>query len=342
MFQFEPHPVGGDGLATEPVRARAHRSARHVGRREQREPLRARPRAKRRLEHARRDLHAGRDERRAQVAGDLRIRQQIGEHAGDLQRPHVERFEQRPEEEPLTVRALIEAIVRRAAEGRAPDRALLLLEPRRRQDLRGAVQPADHDALPESRAHAFEQCRADRGGHAIGLAVVGQRRDEVDGRAGVRRLSRRDSGQRGEQVVRRGQRAPAARLAVGRRPDVDQPFVRSRQGDTVETERLEHTRHRVEDRHVGVGNQALGDREICGTRQIQHQAPLVAIPRQIARLVAAAFASRRVDLDHLGAEITQMHGRHRRGAVVGEVEDADVRKHRHRSLPRHGHREPRV
>ena len=123
-----------------------------------------------------------------EVARDLRIRQQLGEHAGDLQRPHVERFEQRPEEEPFAVRALIEAIVRRAAEGRTPDRAILLLEPRRRQDLRGAVQPADHHALPESRAHALEQCRADRGGQAVGLAVVGQRRDEVDGRAGVRRL----------------------------------------------------------------------------------------------------------------------------------------------------------
>ena len=79
--------------------------------------------AKCRLEHARRDLHAGRDECRAQVAGDLRIRQQIAEHAGHLQRPHVERFEQRAEEEPFAVGALIEAIVRRAAEGRTPDRS---------------------------------------------------------------------------------------------------------------------------------------------------------------------------------------------------------------------------
>ena len=88
------------------------------------------------------------------------------------------------------------------------------------------------------------------------------------------------------------------------------------QGDTVEAERLEHTRHRVEHRHVGVGDETLGDRGICAARQIQHQAPLVAVPRQVAGLVAAAFASRRVDLDHLGAEIAQMHGCHRRGAVV--------------------------
>jgi hypothetical protein len=265
MLQFDVHPVRGDRLAGEPLLPRVHGPARHVGRLQRRQPLGAWLRAKGGLEHGHRDARAGCDERGAQITIDQRIGQHLQERAGRLQRTEIDGFEQRAEEQPLTVGALVEAVVRCAPERCAPERGARALDLGRRHGQRGAVQPADDDGLPAARARAFVQRGTGRDRHGIRLAVVGLGRDQVYGCARVRRLCSRDPGQRGEQVVRRGQRAPAAPFAVRRRPHVDEVVVQARQGRPVEAELLEAGRRCVEDRDISASDEPLRLGEVVGT-----------------------------------------------------------------------------
>jgi hypothetical protein len=116
---------------------------------------------------------------------------------------------------------------------------------------------------------------------------------------------------------------------------VDQAVVPAGQRRPVETERIEHTGRPVEDRDVGAGNQTLRLGEVVGTMQVQRQPCFVSVPRQVARLGAAALGKGRVDLDHLCAQVGEVHGRHRRREVTGEVENPypHERRHQPRSAP---------
>src|SRR6476469_2015337 len=99
--------------------------------------------------------------------------------------------------------------------------------------------------------------------------------------------------------MRRGQRAPATPFTVRRRPRVDEAMVEPRQRRPIETELLEGTRLVVEDCDVSLDDQTLRLGEIVGTKDVQHQTALVAIPGEIAGLSTAALVNGRIDLDHL-------------------------------------------
>jgi len=91
--------------------------------------------------------------------------------------------------------------------------------------------------------------------------------------------------------------------------------------------------------HVDVREEAAHQRAPLGVPQVERDALLVAVEREegdrhavgggvpVAALVARA---RRLDLDHLGAQVGEDRGAERPGQEAGQVEDADAGERAHR------------
>jgi len=159
------------------------------------------------------------------------------------------------------------------------------------------------------------------------------------GADGRRRLvgAPRDRGEAGDgldQEVLAGPRAVGARLAVARGGDIDEPGVDGRHALPVEAEARHHARAEVLDEDVGALDQAPGDRLALGALEIEREAPLVAVrgEEEDAHAVLVEVASgpvalpepaaRRLDLDHVGAEVGEELDAGRPEEELGEAEDA--------------------
>ncbi len=304
-------------LAGEPGFTRPHRGAGHAGGLEHQQPVRPRP---------------GPEDRLQGVPGEERVGQEVLQPVGIAQgrdgQP-VEVDEQGPQEQPFAVAAPIEPIARRGAQGRAPRQGRLLQHPHRAGDLRQAVQAAHHHALAQAAAAALQEGGADRAGARHALAIPGQRQHQMDRLIGIGALAERHPGERRQQAVVRRQPTPEAGGPIGRHPGVDQPGMGGGEARRVETQGLEPARRRVEQGHVGLGDQVAGRGQVGGRSEVQGQDLLVAVPGLVAGMVLQPVAAGGLDLDHLGPEIPQQHGRHGPGDPLAEVQDAQARIGRH-------------
>jgi hypothetical protein len=138
-----------------------------------------------------------------------------------------------------------------------------------------------------------------------------------------------------------GMLGPGAGLAVTGDRAIDDARVDRLHRLVADAQLVHHAGAEAFEDHVGIPGQAQEGGHAGGLLEVEAQAFLVAIDHAEEDAVAA-FASggaltrthgagvvagaRVLDLDHLGAEVGQMHGRHRPGQQAREVEHADARE----------------
>ena len=111
-----------------------------------------------------------------------------------------------------------------------------------------------------------------------------------------------------------------ALFAIAGEGGIDQPLVVRREMIVGDAEPLAHLRRIVGDEDVGLGGEPMQHRLALGLGEIEREALLVAgfqqpreivlavrIARQIRQVAIGIARARRLDLDHVGAEIRQ-HG----------------------------------
>jgi hypothetical protein len=156
------------------------------------------------------------------------------------------------------------------------------------------------------------------GGLAAGLvALAGDAHEPADGLH--------------EQVVTR-QVAPG-RVSEARDRAVDHSGVLGRDGIVAEAELLHGAGFEVLDDHVGGAGELGGAGDALGIAQVAHHRALAAVDaREVGALpdgvdggppLSGAVALGALDLDDVGAEVGEDHGRVRPGEHAGEVCDAD-------------------
>ncbi len=194
---------------------------------------------------------------------------------------------------------------------------------------------------------ATVQCGHDRGIQSRRGGVVahaGHRADRFGLRRGphhVHQPSARPVGGR----IEAGAGRLRSRLAVGRDRAVDQPRIDRQQVGGGDLQALAHRRREVGDEDVGRADQPIEDGEALGVLEIDRQALLVAgceLPPVVGglagdrnRCAPRIAGARRLELDHLGAEIGEDRGRRGPRDPARAVDDFQAVKYsvRHRVLP---------
>jgi hypothetical protein len=128
-----------------------------------------------------------------------------------------------------------------------------------------------------------------------------------------------------------------AHLAVGGDRAVDEARVDREQALSVDLQTLAHRQGEVGDEDVGRAEQTVKHRQPRGVFQIDGEAPLVAgrqlppVIRDLAgnrgRRPPRIAGARRLDLDHLGAEVREDGGRCRPGDPARAIDDTQTRKY---------------
>ena len=168
-------------------------------------------------------------------------------------------------------------------------------------------------------------------GRAVSLMGIGEERGASPSAA---RLGRHEARQRlGEDVVAR---PPAARPvgAEGRDRAVDQPGVELARHLPAEAQALGDARPHVRDEHVGAGDQVAHHGLGLGAAEVEAHGALVAVglgvvaaapgPAGDALVVAPLVARGPLHLDHVRAQVAQVHGGQRAGEVVRDVQHAQA------------------
>jgi hypothetical protein len=194
---------------------------------------------------------------------------------------------------------------------------------------------------------------------SAGLVPEVQGREDADGGvqsghhvehrdAGAERLAVRVAGEahqardRLHDEVVAGQRRAAGLAAEAADRRVHDAGVGGRHGGVVEAEAGQATGLEVLHEHVGATGQLAGGREVVGVLEVQRDRPLVAIDAEVVRGDALAHrrlprpgvvTGRPLDLDHLGAQVGQQHGRVRPGEDAGEVGDEQAGQRARGAVP---------
>ncbi len=187
-----------------------------------------------------------------------------------VQRGVEEVREERAQEEPLAVAALIKPVAERAADRAATVEGHLVRRAHRAGDLGHGVQAADHHGLAGASRGALVERRRRRAGCEQRLDVVDDRGDVPDRLVGVGTLPTGGARQASEHGVVRWKLAPGAAGPKWRRPEVHEARLRRRQALAFEAERRERGRPVVDDQHVGGGQE--GDRSGRGAQERRDRA----------------------------------------------------------------------
>jgi hypothetical protein len=91
----------------------------------------------------------------------------------------------------------------------------------------------------------------------------------------------------------------------------------------IEPQPRHHVGAEVLDHHVGAGDEPARDVEVGGLLEVEHEGTLAAVPHGVGRGVPAR-ATGRIDADHVGAVVGELHGGERPGDVLAEVDDAQA------------------
>ena len=192
------------------------------------------------------------------------------------------------------------------------------------------------DALAAYGALALEQrrCQGESAGHAG--SVIDRRSAELDRVHLLGAGHRHDAGGGLDHVIVGGLRPTRAVLAEGGEGGVDQPRIDRRERLVAKPQRLERSRPIVLDEDVGGGGKLLEDVAIRRLFQIERDRTLVGGLREergahvatVERLVGAVAAALigligMLDLDHVGAQYSQLVGGKRAGQNVRDVDDSD-------------------
>ena len=94
-----------------------------------------------------------------------------------------------------------------------------------------------------------------------------------------------------------------------RQRKIDEARVARRHFARAETETIHDAGPEVFDHDIGAVDQAPRDLEIGLRLEVERDAALVAVPRGVRRRIETR-AARRIDADHVGAEIAEQHRRH--------------------------------
>src|SRR5215471_5581235 len=188
----------------------------------------------------------------------------------------------------------------------------------------------DHLAFAGALAVAERGQRADRGVER-GVAID-------DGRRGADRLALRLASQRHEARHGLPQRVESWPLAVwpvlteaGYRYE-DDPAVQDGQPLVVEAHRAHDTRPDVLEHDIRLGDEGREDLLALRMPKVEADAllaPVVhgevhALPADHGRMLARLLAARRLDLDHLGAQVGEQHAAARARLEARQFEDADA------------------
>ena len=189
------------------------------------------------------------------------------------------------------------------------------------------LQHVDLDAMAAAAALALEQ-RAENavaGKHSGGVV-----RDRRSARLRTLRIELQagDPAQRHRDVVVGRTRAVGPRRAESGDRAMDQPRIGGREDVGSQAELFEHARPKVLQQDVGTRDELEHDRASRLAAQVEADAALAAVVgHEVGAVLPAAEAAegialRRLDLDHLGAEIDQHHAGQRRRDHGAELDHA--------------------
>ena len=324
-----------------------HRPGRHVGRVEQREPMRHRVFAQAPAQQCEQGLAVHDAPARmieARVAGPGRAVERTAQR-GEL--PVVARDD---EDHPV---AALEGLRRHAAEAAvaAPLRHLTrdkVVHREVRQRGHAAVEQRHVNELALARdLVAMAQRREDRDGRVLPGEDVDQADADLHRLVGVA-VGGHDAAHRLEHAVVAGTLGIRAALAEAGDRAVEEPRVQRAQRCGVEAVLRERADAKILEQHVALRREAANDVLPFPCRMVYGDGLLAAVAGeeerggvgaaavavlQKRRAVGAAFVARAraLDLDDLGAEIGQRLRRQRRGEHAAEVENADARESAHQT-----------
>ena len=179
----------------------------------------------------------------------------------------------------------------------------------------------------------------DRGEEAHRRAVISTPRDGQRRRgAGVARQSQEAAPRPVRGDVESGQIGVRPLVAVARHVGVDQAGIPGCDVLVLEAEALSGRMRRIDDQHVRPPDQPLEDVPRARRLEIERESPLVAVVEMPGIVVGGArlrrnlvrdpprIAARRLDLDHVGAEVGQDHRRARTRDEARQVDHLESRE----------------
>ena len=177
----------------------------------------------------------------------------------------------------------------------------------------------------------MEQRRADAQSHHGSRAEIGQRGAQAHRQTtGLAGHVHQPGDRLHDRVVRRPSGVGAA-LPEGRGAGVDDLWIDGAHGFVPDTQAIHRAGAEVLDDHIGSLGHAQKNRLAGGRLQIETQASLVpvlrhelhafAIDELVTEVAGQVTARRLLDLDDVGAQITEQHGADRAGRHDAQVED---------------------
>ena len=269
---------------------------------------------------------------------EARLRQHLGQKLEGVEEGQEEVFQQVPALDPAVVGGQHRVVVQgrhvaaqRRQAGHALAGALRELNQQKLHQVVGQqrLQQAGLHALAPPRALARDQRRDDALHRSLRRRVDGDRNGRV-ARPPAPELplegqhpaaARRDDALVAGVLSVGAPRPPTADRAVHQRGTKRQGLLR------VHAPALRAAGWPRDDQHVGAFDQWPQRVTPLGSRKVQHRAALAPQPQGAGGQAPETVASGRLDLDHVGSEVGQDHGREAAGRTRTQVQDADSIEH---------------
>ena len=228
------------------------------------------------------------------------------------------------EKQPLAVAAAVGAVVGQRPAGASGPVDVRLVAARGEvawRDQLGAVRAARYRQRGQGEAALAADQQRDR--HERGpdaLHVQGQREQAVNRHVGVGRLVPGMT-EPGEQQARRFPAARPWRLLqqVGRHHHPEARLAGT-PAAIEEAAVADAGPAGADEQHVRAGDQLVERRQVAGVRRVRGDGALAAVPHRRSALARMRILSRRVHLDHVGAQVGEQHPGDGTGHAAGEVE----------------------
>ena len=206
----------------------------------------------------------------------------------------------------------------------------------------GRLEERGVHELPRARALAVLQRAEDPVGGEESGAEVGERHARLRRRALLARDADDPAHALRDQVVAAPRRIRARPAETAHRA-VDEPWVHGAERVVAEPQALGHAGPVVLDEDVGALRQPLDDLhafralEVHGEPTLaavhRHERRAVAVLRDRGQLARGLARARRLDLDHVGAHVGEVHRAEGGGHGLGEVDDPDALERFHGVIP---------